>query len=487
VTGVETLDFETGNDIDLTAANNGPQAVDAKVVLNSWDGVNHKLSASDADSGDSLTYKVVGATSVSGNVYTLASGAEVTLNADGTYSYDPSAKTDTDADSFTWKVTDSKGLSSQGVVSIDLAENETAVSRGTTGNDVLMGDERTIKIDGGAGDDQLVAGDVRSFPVAGEMSGISLDGGEYLGRTFSDAGSNKTWVMESWVRRDALGGTDAILTSRNGGSGTGYGWLGFGEDNRLYWVSYGVNYPTPSHYYSAVSEQVFDRPEDIGAWLNFSVAFDTTRADGNHVRLFLNGEELAQSSSSNPVPADWSESTFGYDWEHRVGGLQGAASNDFHGDIASVLFRDGATLNDADDLMLGRRQDGSWVPSSTFAGDDLGPNGFHLDFANGATPGADASSNGNDFTAYGVDGSDHLTATGLIEPALTGVTLMGGEGDDTLTGGAGSDVIDGGEGNDVLKLAGSYGDYVIQDQGDGSYAITDAAGSTDTVTGVETL
>ncbi|WP_281269712.1 LamG-like jellyroll fold domain-containing protein, partial [Aestuariispira insulae] len=119
VSHVESLQFDDGL-VDLTTGNLGPQAADAKVVLDGWQTVSHKLSASDADSGDTLTYEVVGAVSVAGNVYTLASGAEVTVNADGSYSYDP--KGNSAADSFTWKVTDTAGLSSQAVITVSVGE-----------------------------------------------------------------------------------------------------------------------------------------------------------------------------------------------------------------------------------------------------------------------------------------------------------------------------------------------------------------------------
>ncbi|WP_281269699.1 LamG-like jellyroll fold domain-containing protein, partial [Aestuariispira insulae] len=280
---------------------------------------------------------------------------------------------------------------------------------------------------------------------------LSLDGGEYLSRALSSSGSNQTWVFESWVKRDSQNQTDAILTARNGGPGTGYGWFGFTNDNRLHLGSYSVDYPSPGTYYSVSSDTVTDT---VGEWAHVAVAFDVNDSGGQFVRLFVNGVELSTSTlQGSAFLAGWADSVFGYGWEHRIGGLQGASEYDFGGDIGAVLFRDGATIESSDDLMLGQSVEGNWQMASPDAETSLGTNGFYLDFSNSENIGEDQSGGGNDFSGNSLDSSDLVAESGLSFPA-SGVTLVGGDGDDTLVGNTGKDVLIGGDGDDIL-LAGT--------------------------------
>ncbi|WP_147301118.1 LamG-like jellyroll fold domain-containing protein, partial [Aestuariispira insulae] len=669
VTGVETLDFETGIDIDLTAANSGPQAVDAKVVLNSWDEVSHKLSASDADAGDSLSYEIVGAVSLSENVYTLTSGAEVTLNADGTYHYDP--KGNTAADSFTWKVTDAAGLSSQATISVGVG-----------------GDPYTID------------------------HSVSLNGStDYLSWTPAAAGDRSQWAFSTWVKLDSLAPNQMLFSSK---ASDGHFYLWINDSGKL-----AVGFNTASGPSDVASSAVID---DTQGWHHVVLSVDTTQAnEADRLRLYLDGERADWAGTS--TFAQNAQYGIGAASEHRIG--RHYESYDYHmdGSFAETVLIDGQALG-ADSFGV---PDGSGDWSARdISSLSAGSNGFHLDYNEAAALGGDVSGNGHDFTVNGTpvqgadvppvsamsadytgtDGNDVLigddqtvtidggagddliqagdvtpdelvavsegaafstanshsgfsfsedgqtvsmgtsfagsaiadiemssgqfywevkftdvayenghywhegtvgianqafgindkapqgnawvirgesgavvddykadaymdgvwhpefgseigendvlgvafdATAGTIEfflngesmkkfsgipegsynpivsrhntaasrPATfefnfgqdgfahevpsgfhsvyavpgsdAGATLLGGLGDDTLIGGTGSDVIDGGEGTDVLKLAGSYADYVIQDQGDGSFAITDAAGSTDSVTGVETL
>ena len=67
------------------------------------------------DAGDSLTVSAVNGTAVVGQAITLPSGARLTVNADGSYSYDANgafaslAAGANGSDSFTYTVRDSPG------------------------------------------------------------------------------------------------------------------------------------------------------------------------------------------------------------------------------------------------------------------------------------------------------------------------------------------------------------------------------------------
>ncbi|WP_181905301.1 Ig-like domain-containing protein, partial [Aestuariispira insulae] len=105
ISNVETLRFADG-DFALDPANTGPQALGGRIVLPQAQTVSHILHGTNADAGDSLTFELV----------TGPANGTVTVNADGTYTYDPAGFTGTD--SFTYRVTDSHGYSADAVMEV---------------------------------------------------------------------------------------------------------------------------------------------------------------------------------------------------------------------------------------------------------------------------------------------------------------------------------------------------------------------------------
>jgi trimeric autotransporter adhesin len=112
----------------------------------------------------------------------------------------------------------------------------------------------------------------------------------------------------------------------------------------------------------------------------------------------------------------------------------------------------------------------------------------------GATDGNDvitAPAGGADIWA--LEGNDQVTGSALADSlhgqAGTDV-LNGGAGDDLLEGGQGNDTLNGGDGTDIAKFTGAFGDYVITDNSDGTYAVQDSVtgrDGTDALTAIETL
>ncbi|KLN58844.1 hypothetical protein WH96_20860, partial [Kiloniella spongiae] len=177
VTDIETLRFADG-DFDLTTVN-GPEAVDAKIVFDGGSSVSHKLSFADADldvadSTEVLSFKVVDATDNGNNTFTLQSGALVTINTDGTYSYD--AQGYSGQDSFTWRVTDSTGLSKDAVVAVSMPTTETG--------------------------------------SAGEFNGTN----GYLQHTPTSNGDAQTWTFSAWIKRGELDRRQEVFQAGEGGS-----------------------------------------------------------------------------------------------------------------------------------------------------------------------------------------------------------------------------------------------------------------------------
>ncbi|NNG03874.1 MAG: tandem-95 repeat protein, partial [Inquilinus sp.] len=119
--------------VTIEGANDGPTAADDVAATDedlaftviAADGV--LSNDSDVDLGDTLTVSAVqGVAANVGSAMTLASGALLTMNADGSYSYDPNGQYDslrageTGTDTFEYTVTDSQGASQTATVTVTI-------------------------------------------------------------------------------------------------------------------------------------------------------------------------------------------------------------------------------------------------------------------------------------------------------------------------------------------------------------------------------
>jgi Ca2+-binding RTX toxin-like protein len=138
-------------------------------------------SDSDAD-GDSLTVTAVninGVEAALGTETTLDSGGVLTVQSDGTFSYDPAGNGDI-IDSFTYTVSDGQGGTDEATVNIAVGitadfgnaqDNET----GTAGDDILSGGLGSDTLNGVQGNDTLSGGSGND-QLLGENGNDSLSG-----------------------------------------------------------------------------------------------------------------------------------------------------------------------------------------------------------------------------------------------------------------------------------------------------------------------
>ncbi len=119
----------TDDDNNPPTAENDSETTDADAVLNTENVLldNGIAADSDPDANDTLTVTAVNGSSTDiGNQITLASGALLTLNSDGTYSYNPNGQFEslgegeTDTDSFTYTISDGNGGTSTATVTITI-------------------------------------------------------------------------------------------------------------------------------------------------------------------------------------------------------------------------------------------------------------------------------------------------------------------------------------------------------------------------------
>ena len=235
----EVADGQGGTDqasvtVTVTGANDGPQA-SGGTLGGTEDGgaVAGNLSASDVD-GDSLTYSLVSGP---------AEGS-VTVNADGSYSFDPGSDFqdlgvgETRDVSFTYEVSDGQGGTDQASVTVTVtgANDGPQASGGTLGatedGGAVAGNLSASDVDGDTLTYSLVSG-----PAEGSVT-VNADGSYSFdpGADFQDLGVGETRdVSFTYEVADGQGGTDqasvtVTVTGANDGPQASGGTLGATED-----------------------------------------------------------------------------------------------------------------------------------------------------------------------------------------------------------------------------------------------------------------
>ena len=206
-------------------------------------------------------------------------------------------------------------------------------------------------------------------------------------------------------------------------------------------------------------------------------------------------------TNDGPVALDRVTST---DEENSVSGQ--LTATDVDGDALSFsLAEEGGPAHGTVEIA----SDGSYTytPAEGFSGSDSFS--YQVDDGNGGTTTATVSVTVNEVDGIQIGGDEADTLTGgegadTIDGGGGDDVLTGSDGDDTLVGGDDNDIIDGGAGNDSITgsagddtidggddvdtavMSGSYKDYTITKQDDGSVDIAGPDGS-DKLTNVETI
>jgi VCBS repeat-containing protein len=440
----------------------GPVAVANMVVLNSVDvlaianadsfGVGKaatlsgSLVANDSDLDDTVftIAKVNGQTAGVGQALILPSGAKLTVNADGTFSYDPNHAFDSlgtgqgVTDSFTYTLANGSLAYGTATVSIGVSGSGSGgpTVLGTVGDDSLVGTAGDDVIDGLAGADAM-----RGF------------------------GGNDTYYVDRQgdvVFEAVDGGTDTVIASSSfylyanienltlSGNGNIFG-VGNDLDNTI-WGNFGDNTLLGGA----------GRDDLRTGWGN-DVAYGQAGDDwlygdkGNDVLVGGDGDDFISGDTGGDSlygedgnDIIWAGSDFVFDQ------LVGGAGDDIlHGDSGQGDF----------DYLIGNAGDDSYYVD-TYA--DLvfenAGEGTDTVYANITGTGYYLYANIEDLvllgtTPFGVGNEldNHLTGNGV------GNYLLGGAGNDTLNGLGGDDVLYGEAGADVFVFGPSGGADVIAD------------------------
>jgi len=440
-------------------------------------------SGADSDvDGPALEVAAVnGSTTDVGNLIVLASGAELTLRADGTFDYDPNGQFDTlpgpasgasnltDTDSFTYTLVNG---------------NEVTVTITITGvdsdGDILLGTPGLDSLDGGIGADHMTgftgndtyfidnAGDT-VVEVAGEGSdtirtsvSLTLAAGLSIETltTTSQAGTTAIDLAGNEIDNRIEGNDGVNALSGNGGLDLLYG---HGGDDTLNGGLQGDLLDGGAGLDTALFVDSFVTYADtLAGWvIGSSEGSDVLRTveavvDGSGRRTLLVGSTgLATLQGALDEAADNNHVRLA------ANSYSGTANYDANGLI--VVGQTGSQQNVTYNNMIGGL--GITVIAANLADTIATDDGDDRVFGNGGidtiTTGA-----GNDILNGG-DGGD---------------TLSGGAGNDSLTGGAGNDSMSGGADNDTYHVT-EAGDVVTEAFGEGtdiiyssvSYALNDSS------------
>ena len=226
---------------------------------------------------------------------------------------------------------------------------------------------------------------------------FEADNTEYLTRTPSSAGNEKTWTWSGWVKY-----TEPTLSPQTvfaGGTDSGsYGALNFRIDAgqlELNTASIGLRTAT----------QKF---RDPSAWYHFVVAMDTTQSTADdRIKIYVNGSQITDFSVINNPPQNTDMGVNANELQ-TISRRSNANDRYFAGYMAELHLIDGTALTPTD---FGEfdEDSGIWKPKA-YTG-SYGTNGYYLDFESSGSLGADSSGNGNNFTLNNITSADQATDT----------------------------------------------------------------------------
>jgi len=223
---------------------------------------------------------------------------------------------------------------------------------------------------------------------------------DYLTRAQSNGNQDK-WTWSVWLKRSTLGSSQCFFASTDG-SATSFD-AKFDSSNRIRVYNYfGGGFDA-----DLVTTRVF---RDVSAWYHILVVYDSGNSTEAHrLRIYVNGTEES-SFSTTDYPALNADSDLNVSGSNIEIGRQANGSQFFDGYMAEVVLIDGQAL---DPTSFGEFDSDSptiWKPIDV-SGLTFGTNGFHLDFENSGSLGADVSGNGNNFTVNNLTSIDQTTDT----------------------------------------------------------------------------
>ena len=194
--------------------------------------------------------------------------------------------------------------------------------------------------------------------------------GQYLKRTPSSNGNQRTWTYSVWFKRGigTWGTTDEmhLLDAKTSGTKNFYGiYIGGNNDGDK--ISYWETHDSGGTTYYWAKQPANQR--DFQGWYHLVFNYDTTQSTSSErIRFFINGVNngLESENPSYPWPAeDYQGAVNSSDANHMIGSYEGARA--FSGQMSNIHFLDGVRL-DASHFGYTDPLTGTWRPK-TFTGD----------------------------------------------------------------------------------------------------------------------
>ena len=230
---------------------------------------------------------------------------------------------------------------------------------------------------------------------------------DYLARTNGGSPtSSSIFTFSCWIKKSQGVPSEHQVLFGNFDSTDNTGYFRFNDDATLrYFDKQGgssrLNYTTTAVF------------RDVSAWYNLIINVDTSRSSGDRVRIFSNGTQLTTSAATD-TSGNLGLLTATSSNGMTVGAVKRPPSPNYEyyydGYMTEVVFIDGQAL---DPTSFGEFDSDSptiWKPIDV-SGLTFGTNGFHLDFENASSLGADVSGNSNNFTVNNLTSIDQSTDT----------------------------------------------------------------------------
>ena len=221
-----------------------------------------------------------------------------------------------------------------------------------------------------------------------------------LTRTPSGAGNRDKWTWSGWIKRSTLSTNQKFFSCGN--SSTTFMAIQFNADDTL---GFGDS-SSGSTVSNIFTDQVF---RDPSAWYHIVAHYDSGNSTStDRLRLYVNGSRVTDLNNTT-FPSQNTDGLVNSTTVHNIG-QRGDNNHYFDGYMAEVCFIDGSNL---DPDQFGEFDEDSptiWKPKDV-SGLTFGTNGFHLDFENASSLGADVSGNSNNFTVNNLTSVDQSTDT----------------------------------------------------------------------------
>ena len=221
-----------------------------------------------------------------------------------------------------------------------------------------------------------------------------------LTRTPSGAGNRDKWTWSGWIKRSTLSTNQKFFSCGN--SSTTFMAIQFNADDTL---GFGDS-SSGSTVSNIFTDQVF---RDPNSWYHIVAHYDSGNSTStDRLRLYVNGSRVTDLNNTT-FPSQNTDGLVNSTTVHNIG-QRGDNNHYFDGYMAEVCFIDGSNL---DPDQFGKFNSDSptiWQPIDV-SGLTFGTNGFHLDFENASSLGADVSGNSNNFTVNNLTSVDQSTDT----------------------------------------------------------------------------